>query len=100
MLLKTKSGLPKHCSWNSDHHGKRRVRFRKGAFSTYISGTPWGQDFMQAYAAALDGVKAQATNIGAERTLPGSINALVVSYYRSPDYRGLKPSTQVVRMWA
>jgi integrase len=96
-MLRTRSGLPKHCSWNRDHHGKRRVRFRKGSFSTYISGTPWGQDFMQAYAAALDGVKAQAANIGASRTVPGSINALVVSYYRSPEYRGLKPSTQAVR---
>jgi hypothetical protein len=29
---------------------------------------------MSQYAAAIDGVKAQAANIGAERTKPGSIN--------------------------
>ena len=29
-MLRTRSGLPKHCSWNTDRHGKRRVRFRKG----------------------------------------------------------------------
>jgi integrase len=46
---------------------------------------------------ALEGVKAQASNIGAARTIPGSVDALIVSYYRSPEFRGLKPSTQMVR---
>lgn len=96
-MLRTKSGLPKHCSWNHDQHGKRRVRFRKAGFTTYLAGTPWSEDFMRQYAAALDGVKAQATNIGSARTKPGSFNALCVSYYRSPEFRGLKPTTQVVR---
>jgi integrase len=96
-MLRTKSGLPKHCSWNTDHHGKRRVRFRKAGFTTYISGTPWSEDFMRAYAAALEGVQAQAANIGASRTIFGSFNALVVSYYRSPEFRGLKESTRTVR---
>lgn len=54
-MLRTKSGLPKHCSWNCDQHGKRRVRFRKGGFSTYLTGTPWSEDFMRQHAAALDG---------------------------------------------
>jgi hypothetical protein len=60
--------------------GKRRVRFRKSGFSTYITGTPWSEGFMRQYAAALDGVKAQATTIGAERTKPGSVNALIAAY--------------------
>jgi integrase len=93
-MLKTKSGLPKHCSWNHDRHGKRRVRFRHGGFSTYIAGTPWSEDFMRAYAAALDGQKERAANIIAERTIPGSFNALAVSYYRSPEFRSLKPISQ------
>jgi len=96
-MLKTRNGLPKHCSWNVDRHGKRRVRFRKGGFTTYLTGTPWSEDFMRRYAAALDGVKAQANSIGGERTLPGSFNALVVSYYRSADFANLKPSTQAQR---
>jgi hypothetical protein len=75
-MLRTKSGLPKHCSWNFDRHGTRRVRFRKAEFSTYLTGTPWSEDFMRQYAAA--GVKAQAGNIGTERTKPGTINALIV----------------------
>jgi integrase len=96
-MLRTKSGLPKHCSWNVDRHGKRRVRFRKNNFSTYLTGAPWSEDFMRQYAAALDGLKEQAHEIGAQRTKPGSINALCVSYYRSPEFRDLKPSTQTMR---
>ena len=66
-MLRTKSGLPKHCCWNTDRHGKRRVRFRKGGFTTYLPGIPWSEDFMRQYAAALEGLKAQLGNIGAER---------------------------------
>jgi integrase len=79
-MLRTRSGLPKHCSWNFDRHGKRRVRFRKGGFSTYLTGTPWSEEFMRQYAAALDGVKAQASNIGAARTVAGTVNALIAAY--------------------
>jgi hypothetical protein len=97
-MLRTKSGLPKYCGWNLDREdGKRRVRFRWRGFSTYLTGTPWSEHFMRQYAAALDGVKAQASNIGAKRTIPGSFDALCVSYYRSPEFRGLKANTQAVR---
>jgi hypothetical protein len=66
-MLRTKSGLPKHCSWNYDQHGRKRVRFRKAGFSVYLTGTPWSEDFMRQYAVALDGVTAQTANIGAAR---------------------------------
>jgi integrase len=79
--MRTRSGLPKHCSWNIDRHGRRRVRFRKGGFTTYLTGTPWSEDFMRQHAAAADGVKAQARNIGAARTVAGkTVNALVAAY--------------------
>jgi integrase len=70
---------------------------RKGAFTTNLTGIPWSEDFMRQYATALEGVNKAAGNIGAERTKPGSFNALVVSYYRSPEFLGLKASTQSVR---
>jgi integrase len=79
-MLRTRSGLPKHCNWNTDRHGKRRVRFRKGGFSTYLTGTPWSEDFMRQYAAALDGVKAQVNNIGVDRTMPNTLGALIKAY--------------------
>jgi integrase len=71
------------------------VRFRKGAFTTNLTGVPWSEGFMRQYATALEGVTSKT--IGVERTKPGSFDALVVSYYRSPEYRGLKTSTQVMR---
>jgi integrase len=96
-MLRTKSGLPKHCCWNTDQHGKRRVRFRRREFSTYLTGTPWGEEFMRQYAAALD---ADVTGvIGAEKTKPGTFNALVVSYYRSPEFLGLRESTKADRFF-
>src|SRR5215471_8921215 len=70
-MLRTRSGLPKHCCWNLDWHGKRRVRFRKAGFSTY--------------------------NAGTGRIIPGSMDALIVKYYRSPEFLGLKANTQTGR---
>src|SRR6516165_12131573 len=94
-MQRTKSGLPKHCAWNTDRHGKRRVRFRKGGFSTYLTGIPWSEDFMRQYAAAQEGVKKRSENVGAElRTKPGSLNELIVAYYRSPGFLDLKASTK------
>ena len=96
-MRRNKSGLPKYCGWNTDHHGKRRVRFRKDGFSIYIAGTPWSEDFMRNYATALEGVKTQQAEIGSARTTPGSFNALAVAYYRSADFANLSPSTQAQR---
>ena len=79
-MLRTRSGLPKHCSWNCDRHGKRRVRFRKAGFTTYIVGAPWGEEFMRQYAAALEGQKAQASNVGQGRIVPGSLDAIITAY--------------------
>jgi integrase len=97
MIRRAKSGLPKHCSWNTDTHGKRRVRFRKAGWSTYLTGTPWSEGFMRQYAAALDGVAAQAINIGAARTLAGSVNSLVVAYLESPLFNTGAPETRRTR---
>ena len=55
-MLRTRSGLPKHCSWNADRHGTRRVRFRRRGVSVYLTGIPWSEDFMRQYAVALEGV--------------------------------------------
>ena len=44
-MLRTRTGLPKHCSWNADRHGTRRIRFRKGGFSIYLTGIPFYGDY-------------------------------------------------------
>ncbi len=89
--------LPLHCSWNTDRHGRRRVRFRKGEFTSYISGIPYSATFMIAYHALLAGETKRLDDLKATRTAPGTIDAVIVSFYGSPDYRGLKLSTRKVR---
>jgi integrase len=90
------SGLPKYCSWTRDRaNGKRRVRFRRGGFSTYLTGTPWSEDFMRQRAAALDGAKVER-KVGFDRTITGSLDALIVSYYKLV-FPTLKASTRAKR---
>jgi integrase len=92
-MRRTKSGLPRYCSWQYRDGCKRRVRFRKGGTLVYLPGSPWSEPFMRAYAAALDGVAAPAEAIGAGRILPGSVNELIASY-RNLVFPTLAHSTQ------
>jgi integrase len=102
MARRNRSGLPEYCSWNYDRHGKRRVRFRKAGFSTYLAGTPWSDDFMRRYAAALQGTLAQASNVGESRTVSGSINSVVAAYLdcssaSTSPFKRAAPETQRTR---
>lgn len=87
--------LPKYVSEFVDRHGKARVRFRrKGQAEHYFKAVPWTDEFMAEYQACLDGEAAPAITPGANRTRPGTINALVVAYYAAPEFRRLRPATQ------
>ncbi|MCI5044691.1 MAG: tyrosine-type recombinase/integrase [Aquisalinus sp.] len=97
MVLRQKNGLPKYCSYNTDRHGKKRVRFRKSGYSTYLPGQPWSEQFMRAYGDALAGLEPHSEGVGVERTRPGSISALLVRYYRSPEFNGLADSSKKMR---
>jgi len=59
----------------------------------------WSDNFMRQYAAALEATITQCkTEIGAaQRTLPGTVSALILAYYESPVFRDLKASTQRMR---
>ncbi len=77
----------------TDRHGRRRWRFRKGAFSAEL-GTAYGSDdFRARYEAALAGERTRGL-IGAERTIPGSLAALIASFYASAEFLDLSPSTR------
>ena len=89
--------LPKYCSRNTDRHGRKRVRFRNGFYSTYLSGVPYADDFMQRYHRALDGNVRQLEEFKEDRIEPGTIDAVIVNFYRSTDFTKLKASTQRVR---
>ena len=87
--------LPRYVNGFVDRHGKSRFYFRKAGFKKVpLPGLPWSPDFMAAYQAALAG---QPAAIGAARVLPGSMHALAVSYYNSPEYLAMKSGSQRVR---
>jgi integrase len=97
-MLKTKSGLPKHCTWNYDRHGEKRVRFLRGAVTGYPKGIPHSPEFMQEYAILLARTENPANiAVAGKRTKPGTVNALVASYYKSPEFRSLADSTKTHR---
>jgi hypothetical protein len=102
MARRNRSGLPEYCSWNYDRHGKRRVRFRKRGFSTYILGLPWSDDFMRQYSAALEGMRVQMSGVGESRTISGSVNSIIAAYLdcssaSTSPFKRAAPETQRTR---
>jgi integrase len=68
--------------------GKVRYYFRRHGCKTIpLPGLPGSEEFMAAYSAALAGSPDLQADIGANRTLPGTVNALVVAYYKSDEWQ-------------
>jgi integrase len=83
---------------NRDRKGGR-VRYyfrRRGEKAIPLPGLPGSEEFMAAYAMAL-AAQPDQPEIGAGRTLPGTINALVIDYYRSAEWDGLSEDTRKTR---
>jgi integrase len=84
--------LPAYVQAFVDRHGKARFYFRRTGFKQVpLPGLPWSPEFMAAYEQALAG---QPPLVGVERTIPGTLRALAVSYFASPAFRTTRPSTQ------
>jgi hypothetical protein len=79
-----------------DRLGHLRHYFRKGGTRIPLPGLVGSEEFIQAYQAALSAADI-AHEIGADRPKPGTIDALVVAYYRSTQWSGLKAETQRTR---
>jgi hypothetical protein len=78
-----------------DRHGRVRHYFRRrGCKRIPLPGLPGSQEFMAFYQAALAGVTPEPVEIGARRTIPGTVNATIVGFYRSPGFMNLRPITQ------
>jgi hypothetical protein len=74
-----------------DAHGRERIYFRQPGFPRIPLPGPYGSpEFLVAYYAALAG---KPVEIGTHRTLPRSMNSLVVAYYTSAGFKSLRPST-------
>jgi len=80
-----------------DRHGKPRFYFRRrGLKQVPLPDLPYSTEFMDAYQTALG--TERRTEINASRTAPGTINALVVSYYTSDAWKnGLEEETRKTR---
>ena len=90
--------LPRYVHGYLDRHGKARHYFRRRGFKKVpLPGMPWSPEFMAAYQAALAGVTATTTEIGASRTKPGTLNAAVVGFYQSIDFQQLSAGTKASR---
>lgn len=87
----TKIRLP-YIKEYTDRTGVARRYFRrKGRTFGALPGNPGSPEFMEAYQAFLAAEpKAQSTKA------PGTIGALVTSYYASPDYRNLSTNSQTL----
>jgi hypothetical protein len=83
--MKQKRQFPGASSY-TDCRDQRRWRYRKGGFSREL-GTGYGSpEFVQRYEAALVEHKTgKKHGAGAEKTIPGSINDLIASWYQSPE---------------
>jgi integrase len=87
-----RSGLPTYVTGFSDRHGKRRYRARRHGLTYYFAAKPGTDEFALEYQRWLAGVP--RPEVGASRTRPGSVDAVVVKFYRSAEWAGLSPSTK------
>jgi hypothetical protein len=78
-----------------DRHGKtRRYVRRRGFKPAPLPGPPGSPEFMEAYQRALNPKTAPRLEIGAARTLPGSVTDLVARYLKSAEFLSLSQNTQ------
>jgi integrase len=78
-----------------------RVRYyfrRRGEKAIPLPGLPGSEEFMAAYAMALE-MSPVLPDVGSGRTEPGTIDALVVDYFRSTEWSGLGEETQRTRRY-
>jgi integrase len=77
-----------------DRHGKPRYYFRRpGRKQIPLPGLPGSDEFLQAYQAALAG-EAPKGEIGASRTMPGTIGAVVAAYFASTAFLDVEEITR------
>jgi integrase len=88
----------RYCHSFVDRTGKLRryVRPPGAKHATPLPGAPGTAEFMAVYHAAL-AAAATPAEIGAARTLRGSVSAAIVGYYRDVTFRALAPGTQKMR---
>lgn len=88
--------LPRYVHAFTDRHGKPRYYLRRsGCKRLPLPGTPWSPEFMEAYAQGMEA--APTIEIGAGRTMPGTVNEAIIRYLGSTSFRQFAKSTQDTR---
>jgi integrase len=89
--------LPKYVQAWVDRDGRARCYFRRRGYPRVkLPGLPWSPSFMAAYEAALTGPR--TGRIGAGRSKPGSVAAVVAEYFDSQQFFAAKSAgTQRMR---
>jgi integrase len=88
---------PKFTHGYIDQHGRPRFYLRRPGFAKIpLPGLPWSPEFMEARQTALEG-GAGKIEIGATRTVDGSVSHGLISYYKSTHFTGLAKSSQNMR---
>lgn len=83
---------PPYLKMYSDRHGRERIYFRRKGYKDVALATPlYSDDFWKSYEKAMNGPRPA---IGADRNKSGSMNEVIVAYYKSADFKNLKPSTK------
>ncbi|HVI13039.1 MAG TPA: hypothetical protein VM822_09245 [Pseudolabrys sp.] len=85
-----------------DRHGKLRYYFRRGDKRVPLPNLPGSDQFMVAYQTALAGLTAPQKQIGAGRTIAGTLHAIIAAYldcssWSTSPFKALAPETQRTR---
>ena len=83
---------PAYVSAYRDRHGVLRWRYRRPGKPQSQTKALFGSEEWWTWYSTADNAK--PVEIGASRTIPGSLNAVVVAYYGSADFKRLAPVTQ------
>jgi integrase len=82
--------LPDNVSAYDDRHGKKRYRFRKKGLPPHtFRNAPGTREFMEEYEAAKNAIAEVQP-----RFAPFTYDALIASYYRTPKWLAMKPSSR------
>jgi integrase len=86
-----------HLKYVNVVHKSGRMYFyfrRAGSKRIALPGLPGSTAFMNAYAAALNATPESRLTIGADRSIPGTVNACIAAFYESDTFRKNKPITR------
>jgi integrase len=84
---------PKYVHGFIDRQGRPRFYFRRAGFKRVpLPRLPWSPEFMEKYQSALD--ETPYLEVGAGRTVAGTVNAVVIGYFGSAAFQNLALASQ------